>query len=120
MEHSKPYISLFQSEVKFVATYSLDVDATLYHQLVGSLLYLTHTHLDISFVVGIVFGYMKTPHEIHWEATKRILRYVLGIVQFMIHYNSEGTPLLFGFIDSNWVDEPDDQNLLQIMFPALV
>jgi hypothetical protein len=32
-----------------------------------------------------------------------------GTVQFGIHYSSGGTPLLVGFIDSDWVDDPDDQ-----------
>jgi hypothetical protein len=63
---------------------------------------------------------MKTPHESHWKAAKRILRYVRGTVQFMIHYSSGGTPLLVGFTDSDWVDDPDDQSLLQVMFSALV
>jgi hypothetical protein len=38
MEHSKPTPSRFQFGVKLVATCTLKVDATLYHQLVGSLL----------------------------------------------------------------------------------
>jgi hypothetical protein len=54
MEYSKPPPSHFQFEVKLVATCtSLKVDATLYCQLVGSILYLTHSFLDLSFVVGI-------------------------------------------------------------------
>jgi hypothetical protein len=53
---------------------------------------------------------MKTPHESHWKATKRILHYVRGTVQFKIHYSSGGTPLLVGFTDSDWVDDPDDHN----------
>ena len=52
---------------------------------------------------------MQTPHEIHWKAAKRILRYVCGTVQFKIHYSSGGNPLLFGFTDSDWVDDPDDR-----------
>jgi hypothetical protein len=54
MEYCKPTPSPFQSGVKLVVTCtSPKVDATLYRQLVGSLLYLTHTRPDISFVVDI-------------------------------------------------------------------
>jgi hypothetical protein len=34
------------------------VDSTLYKQLVGILLYLTHSRLDLSYVVGIVSRFM--------------------------------------------------------------
>jgi hypothetical protein len=121
MEDSKPTPSPFQSGVKLVATCtSPEVDATLYHQLVGSLLYLTHTHPDLSFVVGLVSWYMKTPHEIHWKETKRILQYVRGTIQFKIHYSSGGTPLLVGFTDSDWADDLMIESLLQVMFSSLV
>ena len=76
MEDCKPAPSPFQSGVKIFSTCtSPKVDATLYHQLVGILLYLTHSHPDLSFVVGHVARYMQTPHESHWKAAKRILRY---------------------------------------------
>jgi hypothetical protein len=66
MEDCTPSPYPFQSRVNLVATCtSPEVDATLYRQLVGSLLYLTHTHPDLSFVVGIVSWYMKKPHESH-------------------------------------------------------
>jgi hypothetical protein len=57
---------------------------------------------------------MKTPHESHWKEAKRILRYVYGTVQFRIHYSSRGTHLLVGFIDSNWVGDPDDQKSTEV------
>ena len=41
---------------------SHEVDAMLYREIVGSLLYLTHSCPDLSFVVGRV---TKTPHESH-------------------------------------------------------
>jgi hypothetical protein len=69
---------------------------------------LTHTCLDLSFLVGLVSWYMQTPHEIHWKTYKRILHYVRGTIQFEIHYSSRGTPLLFGFTDSDWADDTDD------------
>ena len=108
MEDCKPSPSSIQSGVKLSATCtSPEVDATLYRQLVGSLLYLTNSCADLSFVVGHVIRY--TPHEIHWKAKKRILRYIRGTIQFGIHYSTGGESLLVGFTDSDWADDPDDQ-----------
>jgi len=41
------------------------VDATLYRQLVGSLIYLTHNKPNISFVIRIVSRFLKKPCEIN-------------------------------------------------------
>ena len=51
-------------------------DATMYRQLVGSLIYLTLTRPDISFAVGVVSRYMQSPKKPHLEAVQRILRHV--------------------------------------------
>eukprot|EP00253_Pinus_taeda_P024491 PITA_24491 len=75
----------------------------------GKLLYLTHTRPDLSFVVGLVARFMQNPHESHWKAAKRILRYVRGTVQFGIHYSAEASPLLVGFTYSDWAGDPDDR-----------
>ena len=72
------------------------IDATLYRHLVGSLLYLTHYHPNISFVFGLVSWYMKHPQESHWKTSKIILRYNRGIVQFEINYNIGGAQVLVG------------------------
>jgi len=89
MDDCKPTPSTFQSGAKlFVTCTSPEVDATLYHHLVGKSFYLTHTHPHLSFVVGLVSRFMKNPHEIHWKASKRILHYVRGTIQFGIHYNT--------------------------------
>jgi hypothetical protein len=81
---------------------------------------LNHTHTDLSFAVGLVARYMQTPHESHWKETKRILLYVCGTIQFDIHYSSGGTPLLVGFIDLDWVGDPDDRKCIVGYFLALV
>ena len=81
MEDCKPTPSPFHSGVKISATCtSPEVDATLYHQLVGSLLYLTHSRPNLSFVVGRVACYMQTPHESHWKEAKRIVQYIQGTI----------------------------------------
>ena len=65
MEDFKPAPSPFQFGVKLSATCtSLEVDATLYCQLVGSLLYLTHSRRELSFVIGRVSRYMQPPMKV--------------------------------------------------------
>jgi hypothetical protein len=49
------------------------VENTLYKQLVGSLLYLTHSRPDLSYAVGAVSRFMQEPHELHWKVAKCIL-----------------------------------------------
>ena len=66
MVDCKPAPSPFQFGVKLsAARTSPEVDATLYRQLVGNLLYLTHSRFDLSFAIGHVARYMQTPHESH-------------------------------------------------------
>ena len=52
------------------------MDCTIYRQLIGSLLYLTHSRPDICYAMNSVSRYMQQPHDIHWKAAKRILQYI--------------------------------------------
>jgi hypothetical protein len=85
------------------------VDNTLYRQLVGSLLYLTHTRPDISYAVGVVSRYMQEPHDLHWKVVKCILRYVQGTMSYGIHYAVGCALDLIGFTDSDWVGDGTDR-----------
>ena len=52
------------------------VDARRYQNLVGKLIYLSHTRPDIAFAVSIVRRFMHHPREEHLEVVYRILRYL--------------------------------------------
>ena len=54
------------------------VNNTLYRQLIGYFLYLTHTQPDIYYAISVASIYMDHPHDIHWRAAKRILNFVQG------------------------------------------
>ena len=114
-------LRLFQSGVKlnFECTTPL-VDATLYHQLVDSLIYLTHNRLDISFVIIMVSRFMQQPHEIHWHASKRILRYLQGTLYYGVFYSSSATILLSGYIDSDWEGDILIDSQLSVIYFNLV
>ena len=52
------------------------VDPTIFRSLVGNLMYLTATRLDIMYEISLISRFMEKPFSNHWEAAKRILRYV--------------------------------------------
>ena len=64
-------------------------DATRYHQLVGSLIYLTVTRPNISHVVGMVNKFVDAPHFVHYDTALRILQYVKGTLYHSLHYSSQ-------------------------------
>lgn len=49
---------------------SKNADATLYRQLVGSLIYLTTMRPNLAYVVSVLSQFMTQPHENHWLALK--------------------------------------------------
>lgn len=83
------------------------VDATLYWKLVGNLIYLTSTRLDIVYAVGIVSRYMSSPKESYWKAAKHILRCVQGAKYHGIQYNKKCIGLLSGYSDSDSTKDPN-------------
>ena len=48
--------------------------------------YLTHTHPDVSYVVGMVSRYMKKPIMMHHQDVKHILHYVKEITSYRVKY----------------------------------
>ena len=52
------------------------VDQKLYRSIIGSLLYVTASRLDVMFTVCMCARFQASPRESHLKATKRILRYL--------------------------------------------
>ena len=78
----------------------LHQDPTKYIQLVGSLIYLTTTRPDITFVVGILSRFMHHPCEGHWNAPKRVLKCLKGTQSYGIKYCKVSHVHLIGYSDS--------------------
>ena len=43
------------------------MDCTIYYQLIGILLYLTHSRPDICYSMNVVSRYMQKAHDLHWK-----------------------------------------------------
>eukprot|EP00253_Pinus_taeda_P003537 PITA_03537 len=72
MSDCKPVATPFLSGIKLENGKDTPlVDCTLYLQLVGSLLYLTHSHPDLSYAVGGVSRYILGSGPICWSSKKQ-------------------------------------------------
>ena len=52
------------------------VDATMYRHMIGSLMYLMNTRLDIFFAMNTLSQFLIDPRHVHLIAAKHILRYL--------------------------------------------
>jgi hypothetical protein len=60
-----------------VSSFDFDeIDLTLYIQLIGSLMYMVNTRLDICYVVSALSQFMSQVRQTHWIVVKHVLRYL--------------------------------------------
>ena len=84
-------------------------DATLYKQLVGSLIYLTVTRPDISYAVHVVSQFMAAPRSPYYAVVLRILRYLKGTIFDGLHFSSHSSLTLQAYSDADWASDPTDR-----------
>jgi hypothetical protein len=85
------------------------VDTMMYKQLIGYLMYLVNTILDICFVVNTLSQYMVDPRHVLWITTKHVLRYLHGTVGYGLRYVSDGEVKLQGYTYSELEGSAVDQ-----------
>ncbi|XP_013623993.1 PREDICTED: uncharacterized mitochondrial protein AtMg00810-like [Brassica oleracea var. oleracea] len=61
-------------------------DASVYKQMVGSMMYLAAARPDLTYVLGLISRFMESPTQIHMGAVKRVLQYVKGTMDLGVHY----------------------------------
>ena len=62
------------------------VDATMYRPMIGSLMYLTNTRPNICFFMNTLSQFLIDPRHVHLTATKHILRYLKGTIDYGLKY----------------------------------
>lgn len=84
------------------------VDKIPYQEAVGSLLHLTQgTRPDIAFAVNDVSRFNAKHSNVHWQAVKRIFRYLKGTLDYKLKYHGQGNVELHAYTDADWASEPD-------------
>lgn len=109
MTNAKPVTSPMASSPKLHLHSGTTLsDPTKYRQLIGSLQYLQFTRLDIAFAVNKLSQFMHAPTEDHFQAAKRILRYLAGTPTHGIFFSATNKLVLQAYSDSDWAGDSDD------------
>ena len=78
-----------------------------YQSAVGSLMYaILGTRPDLAYAVSVVSRYASRPNNSHWQAVKRIFRYIKGTLDLELIFKG---PLesLAGYTDADWAEDLD-------------
>jgi hypothetical protein len=80
------------------------VDATIYRQLVGSLMYLVNMRPNIYYVVNQLIQAMVKPTKLFWN----VLRYLRSTHEYGLWYRKVDEVKWHGFTDADWAGSPMD------------
>lgn len=108
MTQCKPLKLPMDTHVKLISTTGEPLKhPEEYQKLVGKLIYLTITRPDIAFTVHVLSQFMHSPTSAHFQAAKRVLRYLAGSREQGILLASSSAAELQAYCDSDWAGCPN-------------
>lgn len=85
------------------------IDVGQYQSLVGHLIYLFLTHLDIAYAVSVVSQFMHAPIQDHLEAAYRVFKYLKGCSGKGILYRKHGHHQTIVYTNTDWAGSLTDR-----------
>jgi hypothetical protein len=99
-----------EAKLKLLVDTSSDlIDATLYKQIIGSLMYLTNTRPDIYFAVNTLSQFLVEPRRVQLVAAKHVMRYLKGTMDYGLGYDGDHDFTLSGYTDADWAGSVADR-----------
>src|SRR5664279_1683015 len=86
-----------------------EVDQKVYRSMIGSLLYLCASRPDIMYSVGKCARFQASPRESHFQAVKRIFRYLVHTPNLGLWYPKGSSFQLIGYSDADYAGEKTDR-----------
>src|SRR5438105_464361 len=65
------------------------------------------TRPDIAFAVSKLSRFTSNPGDDQWRVLERVMRYLLGTMNYGLHYSGDPA-VLEGYSDSNWISDADE------------
>lgn len=75
---------------------------SVYRNLIGRLLYLSLTWLDLSYGVQQLSQFVSSPTNVHYRAALHLLKYLQSTVAFGLFYPVQQNLSLTVFSDADW------------------
>ena len=88
---------------------SKTVDATMYRHMIGSLMYLTNTRLDICFAMNTLSQFPIDLRHVQFIVAKHILMYLKGTIDYGLKYEVNEKIDLEGYVESDWARSAIDR-----------
>ncbi|GAU42474.1 hypothetical protein TSUD_100860 [Trifolium subterraneum] len=105
---AKPCSTPMQPQLQLHKSYGEVIfDPTTYRRLIGRLLYLTHSSLEIAYAVSKLGQFLASPTNEHMLAGLHVLRYIKNSPGQGLFFDSTSSLVLKGFSDSDWGACPD-------------
>lgn len=81
---------------------------SLYRSIVGSLQYIFLTRPDLVFTINKLSQFLEALTNLHWQACKRVLRYLQCTAHYGIQFFNSGSLTLTAYSDADWGSDSDD------------
>jgi hypothetical protein len=96
-----PSVTLSKRDAPSNASEASHMHKVPYREAIGSLMYASvATRPDITFAVSTLSQFLENPGEMHWEACKRVFRYLAGTKDMALTYGGERHDLV-GYTDAD-------------------
>jgi hypothetical protein len=117
MLECKPLNTPMEAKMKLLVDTSSElIDATLYRQIIGSLMYLMTTRPDICFAMNTLSKLLVEPRHVHLVAAKHVMRYLKGTIDYGLSYNGDHDFTLSGYTDAYWEGSVSDRKITSGFF----
>ena len=100
------HLKLSKDEGEFIE------EPSLYRRLIGRLMYLTLTRLDICYAVNRLSQFLSVPRKPHMLAAQKVLQYIKETPGQGIYFLADSDFQLKAFCDVDWVGCPDTRKSL--------
>jgi len=74
----------------------------MYKKIVGNLIYMTITRLDLNYTAGLESQFMQVLRKPHLDGVRHTLCYVSATVDYGLFYEASTKLQVHGYIDADW------------------